>query len=167
MMKTRFEIVAAEFASAFKTEERSDGSRYTTRKDGCAPWITSDLCREIHEAIDDRLPNDWIYEKIDELADAISSYEDADSARDAVGEMADQAVDIYNSELTAWLASHLGNAALCEEATEEFGMPEGGCMFKQIQMGQYLACDHIAHKIISVIEDEANEREEAEEETED
>ena len=150
-----FQSVAGELANAFTSDKRDNGDTFYKLKDDAPDWIN---VHDLHHSVDDRFPDDWIYEKIAHLADSISEYEDADSARDAAGELADQSVDIYYSDLSAWFASNLRNAALCEDATDEFGMPEGGDMFKQMQMGQYIACDRLAHAIIQAIEDELENR---------
>lgn len=56
---------------------------------------------------------------------------------DAISEIADNNVDIYNSDLTEWAN---GNSSYIEEAISEFGWD--GCgkdYFKAIQMGQFLS----------------------------
>lgn len=159
--KNTLQKVAEEFAAAFHTQTRPDGSVYTTRKDDCPEWIDSNLCHKLHLAVDDRLPDDWTYGKIANIADALTNYDDdnGDDLRERMHEIADGQVDIYNSDLTKWLASNNFNACIVDEACEELGSEDCETI-KRIQIGQYWAIDKLGHAIISAIEEEADSREE-------
>lgn len=162
--KTTVETVAAELAAAFCSDKRPDGDTFYMLKKDCASWITSGLMRKFHEAVDDRLPNDWTYEAIAIFADNLTQYEDCDAMRDASGELADGQVDIYNHDRARWLASHLGNHALCDEAVSE-GLCDGKDIDQTIGCGQYLALERILQATISAIEDEAEDRDSKAEDT--
>lgn len=155
--KTTVATVAAELAAAFVSSERNDGSTFYKVKDGAPDWITSDLMRTFHEAVDDRLPDDWIYSQIAHFADSLTEYEDIEAMRDAAHELADGQVDIYNTERAAWLASHLANQALCDEGIEE-GLCDGRDISQTIGVGQYIALERIVQAMISAIEAEAQDR---------
>jgi hypothetical protein len=111
----------------------------------------------VHKAIDDRLPNDWIYDKAAAIASSLSEYDSLEAMRDAVSEIADGEVDIYNADRSAWLASHLNNAFLVDDAVKELGQSEQGT-FGNIGIGQYVACERIAYALIEEIENEVENR---------
>ena len=161
---TPWQAVAEELAESFERASRDDGTRYTKVRDDAPDWIDTDLMRELHQAVDDRMPNDWIYEQIAAIASAMHEYgqDNEDDARDDVSEIADGLVDIYYSDLTKWLADHgdIENAALCDEAVLVLGEPEGNDIHKRIMLGQYMALDRLANAIIQAITDEADGREE-------
>ena len=154
---TSFNGVAAEFAAAFVRDTRTDGTTYYRTAPDCPDWVD---VREIHQAIDDRLPDDWIYEQIAVIASDLTGFEffDGDAAREAVGEIADGLVDVYNADRTRWLADHAGNVALCDDAAAEYGGWDVG-IIQRIGLGQYLAIERLAHAIITIIEAEFDQRE--------
>lgn len=162
-MKSMFSRVLAEFAGAFETAKRTDGASYVRKRDDRAPWITFEVIHAIHESVDDRGPNDWIYASIASVADTLNGYDtsSADKARDRVGEIADSLVDVYNADLTAWLSDHLGNAALCDEAVSDGLASSDASLFDRIGVGQYVALERIANAVIDACETEANDRETA------
>lgn len=165
-MTTKFEEVAEELSSAFTTQKRDDKTIYNLKdefrrsKEG---WINSDLMLRFHKAIDDRMPDDWIYEVIANGSSSLAEYEDVDAARDAIHEIADGMVDVYNSDVLRWLADHQMNACLCDEAAEEFGGADNDTI-KRAQLGQYLGITRILSEMVEAIEEEAEERETDEEE---
>lgn len=165
-MATMFQTVAQELADAFTTDTRDDGKTFYKLKDERAEWISKDYeegpVGRAHAALDDRMPDDWVYEQCASIAGVLAEYEDADGARDSIGELVDGFVDTYNNHRAAWLASHLLNGALCDEAVEEYGSdyPEGG-IYDIIGLGQSLALTRIANELIAVVESEAEEREDA------
>lgn len=149
-----------EFADAFETGKRDDGSKFVRLKDDCAGWIDVDLMRGIHEALDDRSPSDWVYETAEAFACCLQGYgpyETLANMRENVHEIADGLVDIYNAERMNWLADHLNNAALVDKACEEFGS-NGRDTFERIGLGQYMAIERIGHAVIAALESEAESR---------
>lgn len=162
---TAFRTVANEFNNAITSDTRDDGETFYKIKDDAPEWLKgSDVSMAIHRAIDDRFPDDWVYEQMYFLAEHISDCDEADEARDKVSEWADSLVDVYNAARLKWLAMHLNNALLCDEAEEELG--GGGDMFERIGAGQNLALDRIAHAMIEAIDEEANERDDDEDDDE-
>lgn len=159
--KTMFQRVAEELNNAFESDTRDDGSTFYKLKDDRPEWLQgSDVMMAVHSALDDRLPDDWVYETAYYLAEQISDCDDADEARDKTGEWADSLVDVYNHDRLKWLGMHLNNAFLCDDAAEEFGPAED--TFSHIGRGQYLAIDRIAHALIEQIEEEADGRDDEE-----
>ena len=60
---------------------------------------------------------------------------------------------------SAWLAGHRNNAALVDDAAEEYGQADGSDTFARIGVGQYLAIERIGQAVIQAVEDEADGRE--------
>lgn len=151
---TNFKTLMNDLSNAFT---RDNPRKVYTLKDGSPEWMR-DAIFEAHAAIDSRLPDDWIYEAVVSLASNYNVYDDADTCRDAENEICDGSVDIYTNDLTSWLANHLGNVALCDEAAEEFGL-ESGDLDQRIRLGQLLAYQRISAALIDAVESQAEELE--------
>lgn len=154
-----FSDVMGEFSGAFETRTRDNGGRFVCLRDDCPSWIDSDVMHDIHAALDDRLPDDWVYETAAQVADELSGYtiDDADDAREYLHEIVDGMVDVYDADRIRWLADHLNNAFLVDEAAEEFGTT--GDTLQRIGMGQYLAISRIAEAVVTAVESELESRE--------
>lgn len=166
MTKTAtFQDVAKELADAFEQRKRYNGDEIQVIKDDAPEWTKrynddrECLMLRVHKSIDDRLPDDWIYGSASAAADRIAESYTADEARESVTEWADSHVDVYNTELTRWLASHLFNISLCDEAVEETGVGTAGGIIGMIQAGQFMALERIANALINEIEKELEARE--------
>jgi|GEM_PF-2472230 hypothetical protein len=161
---TPFRTVLEELITAFTSDTRDDGTVLYKFRDDAPSWCNPELMQGIHAAVDDRFPDDWVYETAAHVADNLTGYdvEDGDAARDILHEVVDGLVDVYNADRLRWLASQLNNALLCDEAAEEFG--HKGDMFEQIAQGQALAIDRIANAVIQAIETEAGNRDEEDDE---
>lgn len=156
-----WQTVAQEAAAAFETFQRdgSDRTQYRLRAD--APeWLKNGFARRIHAALDDRMPNDWVYRITALACDDLTRYDSAEDSRDAVGEIADGLVDVYTSNRLHWLADHAGNVALVDEAVAELGHSDQG-IIGDIAAGQYMGIEAIVAACITEIESEADRREEA------
>lgn len=111
---------------------REDGSQFARVKDSAPGWIT-DLVLDAHGSM---LPDDWRYETAWHALQAIAESNE-DDIDDADHEFADR-VDVYNSQLLAWLGSHLSRPGYCDDAEEEFGPSDDGSIMARIQRGQYM-----------------------------
>lgn len=165
---TTIMAVAKELAHAFTSDKRPDGETFYKLADDAPEWCKRDnesgesLMLRVHRAVDDRMPDDWIYSAADSIASSLCEYDcdSIDAMRDNVSEIADGLVDVYNADLTKWLASHLFNISLCDEAAEELGYDKDKGVIGLIQLGQFKALESIAHALIGEIEAEAERREE-------
>lgn len=160
-MGTLFGRVLREFADAFTTTTRSDGSKAVVIKDSAPAWLQSyTVMRAIHESIDDRLPDDWIFEETRGILGSLVDYEidSLDGHEDKLSEIADGRIDVYNSDRSAWLASHLGNAALCDEAVSDGLVSADADIFDRIGSGQYVAATRMIGAIMRVIDEETGTR---------
>lgn len=163
---TNFKTVMNELSNAFERRSRDNGDRFYTLKDGSPEWMAGTIY-SAHNAIDGRLPDDWIYEAVHSLACNYNTHDDADECRDEESEVCDGLVDVYTSALTTWLASHLGNVALCDEAADEFGLEEHNDIDHRIRMGQLLAYQRISGALLECVEAVAEDRDNADEENSD
>ena len=168
MSNSIFAKVMKELADAFVPGKRDDGTTFYKLSDEAPTWLQKDagskVMREIHSALDDRLPNDWVYEAVSSLADAFVDHEaeDEDSARDSSHEIADGLVDVYNNDRLQWLASHMLNANLVDEACDELGCDPKADTFSRIGLGQFYAYERLANAVIAAVQSEAESRDDDE-----
>ncbi len=171
-MSTLFQTVIGELAAAFTSDTRtSNGATFYVLKDDeqrwCSrTWLTRDTTREVHEAVDGpspRLPDDWIFEQMYRVAQELHdrSPEDMDATTDMVHEIADGLVDIYTSDLLAWIGNH-HNAAIADDATREGLIEQDAPIERRAAVGQYEAISRIAHALILACDREADRRAECE-----
>lgn len=165
--KTPFQRAVAEFASAWETAKRDSGDTFYRVKDRAAnAWVT-EAVKSAHFAIDGRLPDDWIYQHASLIADAMEGYsaDDADGMRENDHEICDGLVDVYNSDRYKWLASHNGNAAICDEACEELGQTDADTT-ERIGLGQFHMLRAIFNAVIEACDERASEIEDEDAEKE-
>lgn len=170
---TTLQTILTELNDAFVQDKRNDGTVFWKLKEDAAPWLKAEddtgnnFIFRVHDALDDRLPDDWVYEKMAELAQKFTEYDfdSVDELRDNyLSEIIDSLVDVYNMDRARWLASHLNNQALCDEAAEEYNFVEqctiehGLSISDLMGQGQYLAIDRIAQAMVSEIEAEIEAR---------
>lgn len=120
---TRLAPLAAAFASAFMTKAFDNGESRIVLRDGAPDWMT-EIVREAHGGM---MPNDQSYSMILAVANEIddllrdNSDQTADDLDDARHERIDSLIPVYNTERTAWLASHLDRAEYVNEAIRTYG----------------------------------------------
>lgn len=161
-MLTTFASVMKEFAGAFVTDKRNDGKTFYKLSDNAPEWLKgSDVMFTIHSALDDRLPDDWVYEATASITSAFVDHESesADDARETAHEVADGLVDVYNADRIQWLAQHLNNASIVDEACRELGCAADTDIVDRIGTGQYYAYERLANAVIEAVETEADSRE--------
>lgn len=155
--------------NAIRVAEEKRATFYKIRE-GAPKWIwdyenvEDKLMFRVHKAIDDRLPDDWIYEQAAHVADRFTHYDfkTADDLRDLAFEIADSLVDVYNTDRLRWLASNLDNVTLVDEAIIGYEIDFHGDnatgILGAIGAGQILAIERIALALIDAIEAEAEKR---------
>jgi hypothetical protein len=143
------QTLAQEVYDSFEQDKRSDGEEFWKLRDGRPQWM-QDLMRECHG---DMMPDDFRYAMI---RDVMAEMSEADDLDDLMFEP-----DVYTSNLTAWLASHLGRVAYVNEALEQYG--EQGAMKyidQVIGMGQVMELEEIAGAARRFLEARIEEAEE-------
>jgi hypothetical protein len=169
---TLFQVIATEFRTAFT---KDNPRQVYTLKDGSPQWMTNAIYAA-HKAVDDRMPDDWIYEACCACVDEMTELKtvDDDSASDASYEIADRQTETNTHALLQWLASNIRNADLVDEANEAFGTFESYAESKQlvrsrrveaptivhmIQLGQLHALQSICESLMSAIRTQVTARE--------
>lgn len=104
---------ARELRESFEARIAHDGSTFWTLKDGSPAWMT-DAVRAAHGGM---LPDDQRYAFVVDAAEAIAEMAEGDDTSDRAHEFADD-VDVYTSDLLAWVASHLDRVGYCDEAQD-------------------------------------------------
>ncbi|MFA6991923.1 MAG: hypothetical protein WC269_01420 [Candidatus Gracilibacteria bacterium] len=134
----------------FEQKKRDNGDAFYILKTE-TPQELRDSVRASHG---ERLPNNWIYEKYHDILDAFSGYtiESPDDLEKNRAEIVDDLVDVYTSDLTAWLNESPHNIYFIDEAREEYGPSDDA--FKCLQMAQYKAIDDIASYVVSYLADQ-------------
>ena len=152
MKKQTIEKVINDTLAQFEVVKRGDNSIVVLKQD--APEALRD---SVHSAHGDRLPDDWIYDKYQSILSTLAGYTitDADGLEDNRAEIVDGLVDVYTSDLTAWLNSHNANVYYMTEAQEEYGAQTDG--FKLLMSAQYMAIDEIAGEVISYLQAQLEE----------
>lgn len=141
--------LASEAYSCFETAKRPDGSEFTRVKDGSPEWVT-DLVYKAHGG--DFLPDDWRYATIRSALAFIG--DDATDPEDEAGVFAYTQVDVYTSNLLAWLGSNLKRLAYVDEAVSEYGGEPGG-IADQIMLGQYAEAREVYELTLQALADRA------------
>lgn len=156
-MKTRFQKAADAFYNAFERRLRDTGEAFYCLADNSPEWMTD----AIYAAHDngDRLPDDYIYNAchsaVCHIVDTCDGEEEDET--DKAHEFADSFVSVYNGERAAWLAMHLGNAELVDDAISEgLASLEDG-IYAAIGAGMYIQAEQIFMAIHSAIEDAADD----------
>lgn len=121
-------------------KERDNKSEYWVIEKS-EPWMT-DICREAHDG-GNILPDDFRYAFIVEALSAICDHDDVDQARESLE------ADIYNNELTSWLASRLDRSSYCDQAKDDFGANRD--IIANLSMGQLLEKWEVFDQLISAL----------------
>ena len=90
------------------------------------------------------------YTTTEELEEAIKS----DKIQDAISEIADNNINIYNADLLQWFPDNYDKV---EEAIEEYGFPEldgKPDMLQAIRQGQYLENEEVLYEALEEIKAE-------------
>ena len=109
-----------------------------------------ELQESMYRAHNDRLPADWIFNKYHEILGAITDYniDTLGELEDKRSEIIDNLVDIYTSDLTAWLDSNNNNVYYLSEAMEEGSADDG---FSLLALAQYKAIDEVFSEVYDLL----------------
>lgn len=154
-MNKQIENIIVETLTWFDNVKREDENITVLKHEAPEP-----LRNSIYNAHGDRFPDDWIYDKYHSILNALTSYtiENADDMEEKRAEIVDGLVDVYTSDLTAWLNSHNSNVYYLTRAQEEYGAQTDG--FKLLMSAQYMAIDEIYEEVVSYLKAEAGKEEE-------
>jgi len=111
------------------------------------------MTKVIHQAHNNRLPDDSIYEAINEVV-AVLADSDPDADLDELrGLIAEIEPDVYTYDLTDWLHDDVNNVYYLTEALEEDGIKDG---FDLLSRAQYLFKQEVANALLEALEQEVD-----------
>ena len=141
-------ITAATFRSAFQELEREDGSQYWTFTDEAE--TSQELTEFVRELHDEELPNDWRFETIIRIIDAIIEHSKGsnDYWEDQPHEIAEALTTIYTGELLQWYADNASRLAYVDQARDDGIIVEHHATVTQLIIGQHQAIAQMAIEII-------------------
>ena len=146
-------LTAGTLRAAFTRDKRDDGSTFWTYTDQ-ARQSADDLATWIGELHNDELPNDWRYETIVGICEALCETEeyqnlkDLDEYDDLVDVIAGNECDIYTGDLLKWYGDNPNRLSYIEDAESEGYLPDKCDMFTRLAMGQHVCVSQMANKII-------------------
>lgn len=129
-----------------KRGEGDDAKTITIYKE-TAPDALKDSIRAAHG---DRMPDDWIFSTYESILSTFDGYtiNSADDLEEHRAEVVDSCVDVYTSDLTAWLASSVYNVEYLDEAMSEYEPKDG---IGLLTYAQSIAINEIAGHVIEYL----------------
>ena len=140
-------VTAGTLRAAFEQLEREDGTTYWHLTDEADTDDLTDWLRDLH---DDELPNDWRYETIVAICEALMDEDDLSNACPgelAVG-IANNLTDIYNHSLFQWYADNPSRVAYIEEAVSEGLIDSNADTIARLIVGQSQCIEGMAYRIV-------------------
>lgn len=114
------------------------------------PDASQELKDSVMKAHGERLADDWTfgiyYSILGSLID--SGAKTVEKAQEMEDEIIDGLVDVYTSDLTAWLNSSVDNVFYLERAVKELGAKDG---FQILAGAQYLAIEDIFQEVLNLL----------------
>lgn len=136
----------------FVIDHRTDGEPFTKLADDRPDWVY-DMVYDLHGGM---LPDDWTFQVISQLWDAIHEYDDLDDARDNSGEIADACTEYRTWHLLEWAKSNLD---LVDDALDEHDPSADEGIASIIQRAMFIKLDGMVHQMCDAIEANTEEEE--------
>lgn len=143
-------LTAGTLRAAFTQDKRTDGSTFYGLTDQAhqndeelTPWLMG-----LH---DEELPNDWRYETIVDICEAlqdVDDLEDVDACHDLVAGIADNITDISNADLLQWYADIPSRVAYIDDAVSEGLIDTNADTIARLTVGQNECIRSMCHRII-------------------
>tara|TARA_R100000479_G_C6273074_1_gene160240 strand:- start:40 stop:522 length:483 start_codon:yes stop_codon:yes gene_type:complete len=143
-------ITAGTLRAAFTQDKRQDGSTFWTYTDQ-ARQSADDLATWVGELHDGELPNDWRYETIVSILDALMDIEglvDYEDHHDLAMGISDNLTDIYNADLFQWYADIPSRVAYIDDAQSEGLIDTNTDTIARLTIGQNECIRSMCHRII-------------------
>lgn len=134
------------YLNQFETKQRGEETITVFKSDA-----SEELKDSVYKAHGDRLPDDWIFNTYESILVTLSGYtiNSIDDVEENRGEIVDSLVDVYTSDLTAWLASNINNVSYIDEAKDNLGEAENG--IATLSQAQYMAIDEIYSEVVNLL----------------
>ena len=144
---------AATFRSAFTEKVREDGSIFTACKDDID--ISPELKEFIRECHDDELPNEWRYETIVRILDALKEDDISNADPNEMAEgIANNITDIYNHSLFQWYADQPDRVEYIDNAVGEGLINADADIIARLIIGQSECIRSMARRIVERLQEE-------------
>lgn len=144
---TNWYLTAATLRSAFTLDQRSDGSEFWRFTDEARQSV-DDLATFVGELHDEELSNDWRYETIVDICEAIAEYDADTEWSDAAHEIADGLVSVFTFQLTEWIDGYGSRLSYCDQVMEEGLIPDDASMYDRLIVGQYKCIKQMVDSIM-------------------
>lgn len=147
--QTNWFLTAGTLRAAFTQDKRQDGSSFWCRTDRADE--SKDLANFIRECHDAEMPNDWRYETIVSILDALMDVEgldDYEDHHDLVDGIANNNTDIYNADLLQWYADIPSRVAYIDDAQSEGLIGTNTDTIARLTIGQNECIRSMCHRII-------------------
>ncbi len=138
--------LARQFANAFQEVPRPDGGTMVRVRARSPEWVKV-VVREAHQQ-GAMLPDDTRYRFLMALAPKIAEALEASDATEPQDLDLESEVDVYTSQLLAWLASHPERLGYVDQVLHEMGgLPRQMGLEDVIRQAQYLELEEVARGI--------------------
>lgn len=141
---------ALKYSKLFETKTNQNGTTYVVIPLEGDKNYNEKLYNAIREAHGDRFPDDWIYSTFANLLEKLTEYElnTIDDLENVRSEVVDSQVDIYTSDLTAWLNEDNRNVYYLTNAYEDYKPVDG---FEALTIAQSIAIDEVMQSVINLL----------------
>jgi hypothetical protein len=144
-------ITAGTLRAAFTQDKREDGTLYWCLTDRARQSV-DDLTEWLHSLHDDELPNDWRYETIVSILDALMNVDapldEFMDHHDLVAGISDNITDIYNGSLLQWYADMPSRVAYIDDAQSDGLIDTNTDTIARLTIGQNECIRSMCHRII-------------------
>jgi len=126
-------LTAGTLRSAFEEKVRDDGSTFWA----CTDQVGDDLRDFIRGLHDDELPNNWRYQTLVQVLDAVIERSQwVSDWGSAAEEIARDLTSVWTCELAAWIAENGSRAGYCDEEVEDGLLSAESSLFERLEAGQ-------------------------------
>ena len=144
-------LSAGTLRAAFTRDKRTDGSTF---------WCLTDQAHQNDEELtpwlmglhDEELPNDWRYETIVSILDALMEIDgrlaDYDDHTDLISGIVDNLTDIYNHSLFQWYADIPSRVGYIEEGVLSGIITPETDTIARLMIGQTVCIEQMAFRIV-------------------
>jgi hypothetical protein len=143
---------ALEWLQAMEYRTRDNGDGFYCLKDNAPEWV-EDALPGVHGT--DIWPDDWRYDVIHSAACDLCDRDD--DWGEAVFEIADSCVYVYNGPLLQWAMTDLSRIGAADEAAQDYGHEAG--IIQRLQMAQAHEAADVITRLVGVLESRADELE--------
>ena len=141
---------AGTLRAAFTQNKRQDDTTFWCLTEQARQSV-DDLTEWLHGLHDDELPNDWRYETIVNILDALMEVDDLvnyEDHCDLVSGISDNITDIYNADLLQWFADIPSRVSYIDDAVSEGLIQANTDTIARLTIGQNECIRSMCHQII-------------------